>query len=136
LEKSIWEGKRGYDVFWVMDILGGLIFGIICISEIEFYHAVCPPSIFKSDLHGKSNGPKDRGKKYPVIKLLPLPARNTVAARYSSGTESLPRGLCLLHSAFLSGFLSNNCVTINVSIYPGEIVYHQPLPDKTETTAT
>jgi hypothetical protein len=45
---------------------------------------------------------------YPVMKLLPLPAKKTVAARYSSGTESLPNGLCLLHSSFLEGFFSNN----------------------------
>jgi len=30
---------------------------------------------------------------YPVMKLLPLPARKTVAARYSSGFDSLPKGL-------------------------------------------
>jgi len=30
---------------------------------------------------------------YPVIKLLPLPAKKTVAAQYSSGFDSLPKGL-------------------------------------------
>jgi hypothetical protein len=37
LEKSIWEGKRGYDVFWVLDILGGLIFEVLfAYQELSF----------------------------------------------------------------------------------------------------
>jgi hypothetical protein len=34
-----------------------------------------------------------QGDIYPVMKLLPFPAKKTVAARYSSGVEIRPNGL-------------------------------------------
>jgi hypothetical protein len=54
------------------------------------HHAQWPPSILRSALVSVTWKKEDV---YPVIKLLPLPAKKTVAARYSSGIEIRPNGL-------------------------------------------
>lgn len=73
----------------------------------QHHHAVCPPSIFKSE---------------PVIKLLASLMRKTAAPRYSFGWLNFPSIFCVGQSRRRSGYCSNKASTMAVTMYPGEMV--------------